>query len=161
MRRAFFTLMLIGCAAITSAQHRQVLYDSTFVVMEESGLSHVTHHERIRANDYTGCRELATLKVDYDPLSAYVEFWHVTVHHAKGGSDTLELEPGDGIRVDQLPEQLRSQHPHSRMPSEKDLAAVKHPCLKVYDYIAPARLIYWGASQKMVEIGHLDPGDEV
>ena len=153
--------MLIGCAAITSAQHRQVLYDSTFVVMEESGLSHVTNHQRIRANDYTGCRELATLKVDYDPQSAYVEFWHVTVHHAKGGSDTLELEPGDGIRVDQLPEQLRSQHPHSRMPSEKDLAAVKHPCLKVYDYIAPARLIYWGASQKMVEIGHLDPGDEV
>ena len=123
MRRAFFTLMLIGCAAITSAQHRQVLYDSTFVVMEESGLSHVTHHERIRANDYTGCRELATLKVDYDPQSAYVEFRSVTVHHAKGGSDTLPL--------------------------------------KVYDYIAPARLIYWGASQKMVEIGHLDPGDEV
>ena len=153
--------MLISCAAITSAQHRQVLYDSTFVVMEESGLSHVTNHQRIRANDYSGCRELATLKVDYDPQSAYVEFWHVTVHHAKGGSDTLELEPGDGIRVDQLPEQLRSQHPHSRMPSEKDLAAVKHPCLKVYDYIAPARLIYWGASQKMVEIGHLDPGDEV
>jgi hypothetical protein len=31
----------------------------------------------------------------------------------------------------------------------------------VYDYIAPARLIYWGASQKMVEIGHLDPRDQV
>lgn len=31
----------------------------------------------------------------------------------------------------------------------------------VYDYVAPARLIYWGASQKMVEIGHLDPRDEV
>lgn len=31
----------------------------------------------------------------------------------------------------------------------------------VYDYIAPARLIYWGASQKMVEVGHLDPNDEL
>ena len=31
----------------------------------------------------------------------------------------------------------------------------------VYDYIAPARLIYWGASQKMVEIGHMAPGDEL
>ncbi|MCR5191407.1 MAG: DUF3857 and transglutaminase domain-containing protein [Bacteroidales bacterium] len=123
MRRAFFTLMLIGCAAITSAQHRQVLYDSTFVVMEESGLSHVTNHQRIRANDYSGCRELATLKVDYDPQSAYVEFRSVIVHRKKGGSEALPL--------------------------------------KVYDYIAPARLIYWGASQKMVEIGHLDPGDEV
>ena len=33
--------------------------------------------------------------------------------------------------------------------------------LRVYDYVAPARLIYWGASQKMVQVGHLDPGDEV
>lgn len=32
---------------------------------------------------------------------------------------------------------------------------------KVYDYVAPARLIYWGASQKMAEIGHLEPGDEI
>lgn len=31
----------------------------------------------------------------------------------------------------------------------------------VYDYVAPARMIYWGASQKMVEIGHLDIGDAV
>lgn len=31
--------------------------------------------------------------------------------------------------------------------------------LKVMDYVAPARMIYWGASQKMVEVGHLDPGD--
>lgn len=32
---------------------------------------------------------------------------------------------------------------------------------KVYDYVAPARLIYWGASQKMVEVGHMDPGDKL
>ena len=32
---------------------------------------------------------------------------------------------------------------------------------KVMDYVAPARMIYWGASQKMVEVGHLDPGDAV
>ena len=31
----------------------------------------------------------------------------------------------------------------------------------VMDYVAPARMIYWGASQKMVEVGHLDPGDAV
>ena len=33
--------------------------------------------------------------------------------------------------------------------------------IPVYDYVAPARLIYWGASQKMVEIGHMNPGDEL
>ncbi|MBR1799053.1 MAG: DUF3857 domain-containing protein [Bacteroidales bacterium] len=32
---------------------------------------------------------------------------------------------------------------------------------EVYDYVAPARLIYWGASQKMVEVGHLEIGDEL
>ena len=27
------------------------------------------------------------------------------------------------------------------------------------DYAAPARMIYWGARQIMMEVGHLDPGD--
>ena len=31
----------------------------------------------------------------------------------------------------------------------------------VCDYVAPARMIYWGASQKMVEVGHLQPGDAI
>ena len=105
------------------AQHKTVLFDSTSVVMEESGLSHVTNHQRIRVNDRTGCSQLSTLKVDYDPLSAYVEFLQVLVHHVDGQSEDV--------------------------------------LLRVYDYVAPARLIYWGASQKMVEIGHLEPGDEV
>ena len=117
------TAVLTALALPAAAQHKTVLYDSTSVVMEESGLSHVINHQRIRANDYAGCKQLATVKVDYDPLSAYVEFRQVLLHHANGtGEDVL---------------------------------------LRVYDYVAPARLIYWGASQKMVQIGHLDPGDEV
>lgn len=32
---------------------------------------------------------------------------------------------------------------------------------KAYDYAAPARMIYWGARQIMLEIGRLDPGDIV
>lgn len=122
-KRLLTTVLLVGLGLAAAAQHKTVLFDSTYVVMEESGLSHVTNHQRVRANDYAGCRELATLKVDYDPLSAYVEFLQVLVHHADGRSEDV--------------------------------------LLRVYDYVAPARLIYWGASQKMVEIGHLDPGDEV
>ena len=116
-------VVLVLLALPVNAQHKTVLYDSTSVVMEESGLSHVINHQRIRANDFDGCRDLATVKVDYDPLSAYVEFRQVLLHHF------------DGTTEDVL--------------------------LRVYDYVAPARLIYWGASQKMVEIGHLDPGDEI
>ena len=114
---------LVALSLSAVAQHKTTIYDSTSVVMEESGVSHVINHQRIRANDYAGCRDLATVKVDYDPLSAYVEFRQVLVHHADG--------------------------------------SVEEVLLRVYDYVAPARLIYWGASQKMVQIGHLDPGDEV
>ncbi len=117
------TIFLVATALPAVAQHKTVLYDSTSVVMEESGLSHVINHQRIRANDFAGCSSLATIKIDYDPLSAYVEFQQVLLHHPDGTSEDV--------------------------------------LLRVYDYVAPARLIYWGASQKMVQIGHIDPGDEI
>ena len=124
MKRTFTTAVLLLIMALPAvAQHKTVLYDSTSVIMEESGLSHVINHQRIHANDFAGCRDLSVLKVDYDPLSAYVEFRQVVLHHADGTSEDI--------------------------------------LLRVYDYVAPARLIYWGASQKMVQVGHLDPGDEV
>ncbi|MCD4681024.1 MAG: DUF3857 and transglutaminase domain-containing protein [Bacteroidales bacterium] len=31
----------------------------------------------------------------------------------------------------------------------------------VLDYPAPARMIYWGAREKMIKVGHLEPGDAV
>ena len=128
MKRIIPILAFVALATGIQAQeppasHRTVIYDSTQVVMEESGLSHVINHQRIRANDWQGCKELTAIKVDYDPLSAYVEFREVTIHRSNGHSDDVPLN--------------------------------------VNNYIAPARLIYWGASQKMVQIGHLDPGDEV
>lgn len=124
LRKSLLTATLLAAMALpAAAQNKTTLYDSTYVVMEESGLSHVTNHQRVRANNFAGCAELASLKVDYDPLSAYVEFQQVIVHHANGDAEDV--------------------------------------LLRVYDYVAPARLIYWGASQKMVEVGHLDPGDEV
>ena len=123
MKRIIPILAFVALATGIQAQHRTVLYDSTQVVMEESGLSHVVNHQRIRANDWQGCKELTTIKVDYDPQSAYVEFRKVLIHRADGSTERVLLD--------------------------------------VCDYIAPARLIYWGASQKMIQIGHLDPGDEV
>ncbi len=106
------------------------LYDSTGVYMEESGLSHVLTHRLIRMLSPAGSAQWSTVKMDYDPLSAYCEITHVVVHRISGRTDTL-LWPGrDGNTT-------------------------------VYDYVAPARMIYWGASQKMVEVGHLDVGDEL
>ena len=117
------TALLVALCMPALAQHKTTLYDSTSVVMEESGLSHVINHQRVRVEDFAGCRDMATLKVDYDPLSAYVEFRQVRVYRHDGRVEDIALD--------------------------------------AYDYVAPARLIYWGASQKMIQVGHLDPGDEV
>ena len=110
-----------GCHTLTH-------FDSTKVFMEESGLSRVEYHKRFAVLDYTGCRDNNVVKMDYDPLSAYVEIRQVLVHRNYSGKTDTIVANGKGT---------------------------------VYDYVAPARLIYWGASQKMVEIGHLDPKDEV
>ncbi|MBQ9418629.1 MAG: DUF3857 and transglutaminase domain-containing protein [Bacteroidales bacterium] len=105
------------------------LYDSTSVYMEETGLSHVQTHRRVEVLSAAGSMQLRTIKMDYDPLSAYCEITHVLVHRADH-TDTLVWPGRQGNAT-------------------------------VYDYVAPARLIYWGASQKMVEVGHLAVGDEV
>lgn len=131
-------LILVGLGSTaqeTSLQEKYAgmttvtLYDSTGVYMEESGLSHVRTHKCIRMLNTTGCTQWRTVKLDYDPLSAYCEITHVLIHR-NGAIDTLVW------------------------PNRTNNATV-------YDYIAPARLIYWGASQKMVEVGHLAPGDEL
>ena len=142
MKKLFVFLTLIAVTgAFAAAQDNAVKgkytdhntltrFDSTGVYMEESGLSHVVTHKRVRMLSHAGCSQYSTFKMDYDPLSAYCEIDRIIVHRVYGGPDTL-LWPGrDNNRV-------------------------------VYDYVAPARMIYWGASQKMVEIGHLDIADEV
>lgn len=130
MKRALALILVcqlaMACWQQVGAQnHIETLYDSTSVFMEESGLSHVENHQRIKAVDWQGCKQLATIKVDYDPQSAYVEFRDIKIY--RNGSATPEI-----INLE-----------------------------NVCDYVAPARLIYWGASQKMIELGHLNPGDEV
>lgn len=129
MKRHLFSgilsYLLLGISCTVSAQHATTIFDSTTVMMEESGLSHVENHQRIKINDYQGCKQYANLTLDYDPLSAYVEFREAKIY--RKGNATPEIVSLDNI----------------------------------YDYVAPARLIYWGASQKMLLIGHLDPGDEV
>ena len=133
--------VFVGFAAGSVAQHHALpdryagsktytLFDSTGVYMEESGLSHVLTHKRIHMNSFAGCSQWSTIKMDYDPLSAYCEIRCVLVHRLTGRTDTLVYPDMETGHV-------------------------------VYDYVAPARMIYWGSSQKMVEVGHLDLGDEL
>lgn len=130
MKKFSLLIAAVGMVFCASAQvHQTTLFDSTQVVMEESGLSHVVHHQRIRVEDYAGAKELCAITVDYEPQSAYVEFRDVRIH-PKNGKDKVLISK-EGVNT------------------------------TIYDYVAPARLIYWGASQKMVQVGHLEPGDEV
>ncbi|MBO7586761.1 MAG: DUF3857 domain-containing protein [Bacteroidales bacterium] len=99
------------------------LFDSTRVVMEESGLSHVYGHVLYKVLTPVGGRDFNCVKMDYDPLSAYAEIQEVKVHRKSGLVEKID-----------------------------------NPVL---DYPAPARMIYWGACQKMVAIGRLEPGDAV
>ena len=134
--------------------HQLTIFDSTTVRMEESGLSHVYQHRRIVLFDYQACRDNNVVKMDYDPLSAYVEIQKVLVHrYYSGKTDTIIASTSNPLL------DLKKQTQSSSEPS--NISGNTANIGKVYDYIAPARLIYWGASQKMVEVGHLDPRDEL
>jgi hypothetical protein len=101
-----------------------VIFDSTHVDVQESGLSYVNMHRLYKVFTYRGARNLAVIRIDYDPLSAWVEIRKVVVYKSDGTQWELDMS-------------------------------------KVLDYPAPARAIYWGASEKMIEVGRLEPGDAV
>lgn len=99
------------------------VFDSTSVMMEESGLSHVYSHKLWKILTDDGARDFNTVKMDYDPQSAYVEIREVVIFRKDGTREVVDRP--------------------------------------VFDYPAPAHMIYWGARQKMVDLGRLEPGDAV
>lgn len=101
-----------------------VLFDSTRVDVQETGLSHFHMHQLIKVLTQKGALEQRTIKIDYDPLSAALEIRLVKIYRKDGSVEIV------------------------------DLAGVK-------DYPAPARAIYWGAREQMIEVGRLEPGDAV
>lgn len=101
-----------------------VVFDSTMVDMQESGLTRVIIHNITKVLNPKGALELSVIKCSYDPLSAYVEFRKVNIYRKDGSMTSLDLKT-------------------------------------VMDYPAPARAIYWGAREKMIAAGRLEPGDAV
>ncbi|MBE0661472.1 MAG: DUF3857 domain-containing protein [Bacteroidales bacterium] len=101
-----------------------ILFDSTNVEVQETGLGYFNMHQVFKVLTKQGALDKRVIRIDYDPLSADVEFRMVKIYRSNG---TVE---------------------------ELDLSAV-------LDYPAPARAIYWGASEKMIELGRLEPGDAV
>ena len=101
-----------------------VVFDSTLVDVQETGLTYVVNHTLTKVLTSHGAIALSVVKYGYDPLSAWVEIRKAVIYKKSGQVFELDLT-------------------------------------KVIDYPAPARAIYWGAREKMLEIGRLEPGDAV
>ncbi|MCB0805524.1 MAG: DUF3857 and transglutaminase domain-containing protein, partial [Bacteroidales bacterium] len=103
-------------------KHELIIFDSTKVDVEESGLSHVHVHQLTKVLDDKGAAENAVYQIGYDPLSAFIEIEGITIYRKSGETEKLDMQ-------------------------------------NVLDYPAPARAIYWGAREKMIGLGRLEPGD--
>lgn len=101
-----------------------VLFDSTHVDMQESGLSYYNTHQLFKVLTPSGARQLHTVRFGYDPMSAYAEIRKVIVHKKDGQTITYGLD------------------------DEKN-------------YVTPGGTILWGASEKLTDLGRLEPGDGV
>ena len=101
-----------------------VIFDSTLVDVQGTGLSYVNIHRLVKILNSAGAKQNAVIKFGYDPLSAYVDIKEVKIYRKSGEEISLDMS-------------------------------------KVLDYPAPARAIYWGAMEKMIEVGRLEPGDAI
>lgn len=99
-----------------------ILFDSTIVDVQESGLTYVRSHSLTQILDTKGARELSVVKSGYDPQSAFVAIQKAVIYKKDGSEVILDVN-------------------------------------KAMDYPAPARAIYWGSREIMLEIGRLEPGD--
>jgi transglutaminase-like putative cysteine protease len=113
-----------GNAKDYSGSGYMLVYDSTKVDVQETGLSYYVSSTLYKVLTPSGAKELSVLKFDYDPLTAFVRIENARIIRKNGNIEKLELN-------------------------------------RVYDYPAPARAIYWGARQKMIDVGRLEPGDGV
>lgn len=102
MKKIFlYSLMILMTETLFAQSEREILnaitdtgrfaganavtvYDSTDVYMEESGLSYVQQHKLTKILSYAGALAYNTVKMDYDPLSSYVEIREIKIHHTDG-----------------------------------------------------------------------------
>jgi hypothetical protein len=126
-----------------------VVFDSTIANVQETGLTYVNMHRLYKVMTPAGALQMNVVKIDYDPLSAAVEIKKVVVY--RGNDKTVGREDGKTVgREDGKTVGLDD--------TETAGEVVSNPVL---DYPAPARAIYWGAREKMIEVGRLEPGDAV
>ncbi len=117
-------LKTTGTASDYPGSDYLIVFDSTKVNVQETGLGYFYTHQLFKILTKKGALEKRVIEYGYDPLSAYVDVKMVKIYRKDGSIEVLDLE-------------------------------------EVRDYPAPARMIYWGAREKMIEVGRLEPGDAV
>jgi transglutaminase-like putative cysteine protease len=80
----------IGSDGIYKDAAVAVVFDSTKILVENSGLSHVTNHRLLKVLSWDGARRLNALRFDYDPASNVLEPRMVSVHRADGKIETVD-----------------------------------------------------------------------
>ncbi len=68
-----------------------VVFDSTNVRVENTGLSHVVNHRLLKALTWDGARRFTGLRFDYDPASNVLEPRKVVVHRVDGKVEPVDL----------------------------------------------------------------------
>ncbi|TKJ40321.1 hypothetical protein CEE37_08320 [candidate division LCP-89 bacterium B3_LCP] len=69
-----------------------VVFDSTMILVEDTGLSHVVSHRLIKALTWTGARRTTALRFNYDPASNVFEPRKVVVHRKDGSMFDVDVE---------------------------------------------------------------------
>ena len=108
MKKISLMMAMLFCAMILQAQNMQeliakagdakafpksdvvVIFDSTSVEMQPTGLSYYQMHKLVKILTLQGAKQNHVVKVGYDPLSAYVEIQKVIVHKANGDTKTIK-----------------------------------------------------------------------
>ena len=68
-----------------------VVFDSTNVRVENTGLSHVVNHRLLKMLTWGGTRRFTGLRFDYDPASNVLEPRKVIIHRADGKMEPVDL----------------------------------------------------------------------
>ncbi|MCK4304309.1 MAG: DUF3857 domain-containing protein, partial [Candidatus Eisenbacteria sp.] len=74
---------------------RVIVFDSTRVEMEDSGLNHRFHHTLHKILTLEGARDGASLRFDYDPATNMIEIRQVRIH--RPDSTFVEIDPAGAI----------------------------------------------------------------
>ncbi len=69
-----------------------VIFDSTTVDVQESGLSYVNEHQLFKILTAKGAKQKSTITYRYDPQSAYVEIKKVIIYRKDGNIEELDMK---------------------------------------------------------------------